>query len=518
MKLKLTCLAYCILCAAKLQSTAGAGVALTLNGNVIPNHGLVIIDDIGNTDFDSLLCTTDLEVCCDDERLGNWRYPNYQPVRSRKDSSTYHNFFVSRGSSQLRLHRKLKPVREEGLFRCEVPEAASYPNNAVVLVGIYGHNRGFPEIYDISMDRNSLAINCYSKGGPVTEFGWTKDEDIRPLFSGETYTQFKSVFDYSNAKYVVSLQANSESDLIGTFRCSVRNSAGFNERQIILYSDFSSKVVKGCGALATLSNGDLQLSKGFEVGSVVNYICDAGYVVMNKAVVKCLDMGRNGQWTGGRHPHCGKNKDCRSGFSSPNLIVQYTDHYRENSVATFKCEKKYRFVGDPRPRTCRNKNWDGNGPKCEMIQCNSRFDPQHGIVTLLNSSKLSHAVGAVVKYSCYELFVIAGSNTLKCLETGLWDHDTPSCRPSDTVMANQLCGDIKPGAHVSVKYTQRQALFVCNKGYKMKENKVRDCFIGNRSWSHTGLPECKAGAKHLSVMLPPLCTVTLIIITMFLKY
>jgi len=512
---KLACLVY-IVCSVKLGSSA-TGVTLSLNGKNILDHGIVTIDDIGNTNFDSLLCTTDLEVCCDNERLGNWHYPNYNLVRSQRDSSN-HNFFVSRGTNVLRLHRKPRPVSEEGIFRCEVPDSASYPSNEVVMVGIYGHNRGFPEIYDISIDRNSRTINCYTKGGPVTSFAWTKNDEIRPLASGGAYNQFKSIFDYRNAKYVVSLRGNSESDLIGSFACSVRNAAGFNERQIVVNSDFSSSVEKGCGSLATLSNGNMRFSKGFEVGSQVTYTCNPGYEVINMAVVRCLDMGRNGQWTGGRYPYCGKSNDCPIGFSSPNMIVQYTNRFHENSTATFKCESNYNLVGDPNPRTCQKGNWDGIGPRCERIQCNTRFDPPHGFVSLLNASAVSHVVGAVVKYTCFDSYTMVGDEMSACLGSGSWSHEAPICSPTDSVMSNRLCGNIAPGPNMVVKYTSTQALFTCSKGYKMTSNHhIVTCDIASGNWTYNTMPKCTAGAKHLSVTLSTFCMVILVILAMFLK-
>ena len=51
------------------------GVYLTLNGSYIPNHGYVVIDDIGGTGDTALICNTN--------RIAN--FPNYHGPNSGGD-------------------------------------------------------------------------------------------------------------------------------------------------------------------------------------------------------------------------------------------------------------------------------------------------------------------------------------------------------------------------------------------------------------------------------------------------
>ena len=54
---------------------------LVLNDTVFPNHGLVLLEDIGESDAQSLLCLTNHTDCCQPPQnpggeIGNWFFPN----------------------------------------------------------------------------------------------------------------------------------------------------------------------------------------------------------------------------------------------------------------------------------------------------------------------------------------------------------------------------------------------------------------------------------------------------------
>ncbi len=62
----------------------------------------------------------------------------------------------------------------------------------------------------------------------------------------------------------------------------MNNSAGSHERTVVVGSDYSVSLVKGCGALAHLENGMLELSNGFKLGSNVNITCRESYRVSDR--------------------------------------------------------------------------------------------------------------------------------------------------------------------------------------------------------------------------------------------
>ena len=120
-----------------------AGVSLIVRGEVAPSNSLVDVDDVLFTVSDSqnptsdrpdqhdqsLLCVTDLVNCCETEMLGNWYFPNGDPVTDTGDPSYQSN----RGQNEerngrqfygsVRLFRRHVPPSENGgPFRCVLPD------------------------------------------------------------------------------------------------------------------------------------------------------------------------------------------------------------------------------------------------------------------------------------------------------------------------------------------------------------------------------------------------------------
>ena len=95
-----------------------------MNGAIIPNHGFVLLDNIGES-RESLLCLTDNRMCCGRDQspgrevLGDWYYPNGIGVANIGQQL---EFYRNRGPSVVRLNRRRGGVT--GIYRCEIPNAA----------------------------------------------------------------------------------------------------------------------------------------------------------------------------------------------------------------------------------------------------------------------------------------------------------------------------------------------------------------------------------------------------------
>ena len=105
------------------------GVHLSLRGRRYDNNSNILIPDIGEEDCGALLCFTDLVQCCRDSdtptgvgALGQWLYPNGSAVGAMGGRE---DFYVDRGSSVVRLHRRINATSPTGNFCCEVPDATS---------------------------------------------------------------------------------------------------------------------------------------------------------------------------------------------------------------------------------------------------------------------------------------------------------------------------------------------------------------------------------------------------------
>ena len=116
------------------------GVVVVLNGAIIPNHGFVLLDNIGEPP-NSLRCLTDNIACCARAQspgrgiLGDWYYPNGTGVAN---SGVMWEFYRNRGQSVVRLNRRRGGVT--GIYRCEIPDAAGV--DQTMFIGVYTANTG----------------------------------------------------------------------------------------------------------------------------------------------------------------------------------------------------------------------------------------------------------------------------------------------------------------------------------------------------------------------------------------
>ena len=113
---------------------------MALNGAIIPNHGFVLLDNIGES-VDSLLCLTDLPACCRRpyttgavSALGNWFFPNGTRVPS---SGNQWNLHRTRGQMRVILQRRRGGAN--GIYRCYVP---GQTKSHELFVGLYAANSG----------------------------------------------------------------------------------------------------------------------------------------------------------------------------------------------------------------------------------------------------------------------------------------------------------------------------------------------------------------------------------------
>ena len=121
-----------------------------LNGVAIPNHGFAVLDNIGESD-ESLLCLTDLPVCCRCPYCnplwgarGNWFFPNGTRVPSSGKEWDIHR---TRGQMRVLLQRRRSGVT--GIYRCVVPDQNEEQLN--LYVGVYTTNTGGFSIFRKSL-------------------------------------------------------------------------------------------------------------------------------------------------------------------------------------------------------------------------------------------------------------------------------------------------------------------------------------------------------------------------------
>ena len=111
-------------------------VYITLNGDMISNHGYVNVSDIGSETQNALLCHTNYQR----NFGGNWYGPDEARVLGRLERYEPHGFHRNRGPAVVRLLRGDTDNPLLGIYRCTIRDADSIEQS--VFAGIYDDSNG----------------------------------------------------------------------------------------------------------------------------------------------------------------------------------------------------------------------------------------------------------------------------------------------------------------------------------------------------------------------------------------
>ena len=90
------------------------------------------MEDIGENNDTALLCITNQTDTNSSIALGNWFFPNQTRVPALGD------IFRTRGQMVVRMHRRRGG--EEGIYRCEIPDAMNGTQS--IYIGVYSISTG----------------------------------------------------------------------------------------------------------------------------------------------------------------------------------------------------------------------------------------------------------------------------------------------------------------------------------------------------------------------------------------
>ena len=118
------------------------GVWFSLRNTIYQNNSNVILENIGEDDDGALLCITHQIACCKPPytsekgfAVGDWYFPNGTRVPSTGNQWDFHR---TRGQSVVRLNRRRGG--EEGIYRCEIPDAMNV--SRTIYIGVYSASTG----------------------------------------------------------------------------------------------------------------------------------------------------------------------------------------------------------------------------------------------------------------------------------------------------------------------------------------------------------------------------------------
>ena len=128
------------LAVAKLLFSSSADVYLSLNREVIPNHGYVKINDIGSSDTTALFCHTNRPPPPGSAHSGgDWFAPDGDRVGAA--DSDVPGFERNRGPMVVRLRSSSGSAPDEGIYQCVIYEQGVI-DTTKVYAGLYNSGRG----------------------------------------------------------------------------------------------------------------------------------------------------------------------------------------------------------------------------------------------------------------------------------------------------------------------------------------------------------------------------------------
>uniref|UniRef100_A0A8D0GC18 Sushi, von Willebrand factor type A, EGF and pentraxin domain containing 1 n=1 Tax=Sphenodon punctatus TaxID=8508 RepID=A0A8D0GC18_SPHPU len=152
-------------------------------------------------------------------------------------------------------------------------------------------------------------------------------------------------------------------------------------------------------------------------GSTVKYTCMDGFLLKGDSMIKCQS---DGTWSFPL-PEC-IPVECPQPEEIQNGIVD-VQGLTYLSTALYTCKPGFELVGNMTVLCGEDRHWLGGKPICKPIEC----PKPKGILNGRYSYTNLH-YGQTATYSCDRGFQLEGPNALRCLETGEWDADVPSCR------------------------------------------------------------------------------------------
>ncbi|XP_065299700.1 uncharacterized protein [Dermacentor albipictus] len=166
------------------------------------------------------------------------------------------------------------------------------------------------------------------------------------------------------------------------------------------------------------------LARNFEVGSVIEYRCAPGHLLVGPNIRTCLGNGFYSEFA----PKC-RYLECGPPAPIPNgslNLVNGTRHYM--STVEYRCREGFVLIGRSLLVCDVDQRWNGPPPRCEPVMCRPPPAVAHALVRL---SAPSTIFGTVAEYDCEPGYQLSGNPHLLCGPTGFWQGDVPVClRPT----------------------------------------------------------------------------------------
>ncbi|XP_052275321.1 deleted in malignant brain tumors 1 protein-like isoform X1 [Dreissena polymorpha] len=241
-----------------------------------------------------------------------------------------------------------------------------------------------------------------------------------------------------------------------------------------------------CGPLPVPSHATV-FSSDTKYGSTVITTCQNGYKLRGSNMSTCSG---NGKWNNTDQlcipVDCGIFPVVHNGnVTATNTII--------GSTAKITCDIGYTLSGSSTSMCGVNGKWSSHNQSCTLVDCGSLPSPSHGTVL---SMATTH--GSTSTITCNTGYILHGSNTSICDQSGLWSSTGQKCTSVD-------CGTpIAPSngnvASNSTSYGSVSTVS-CNNGYFVKGNYTRVCG-NNQGWTNENTTCLPIDSTILSAIIP----------------
>ncbi|KAK8726504.1 hypothetical protein OTU49_010282 [Cherax quadricarinatus] len=212
-------------------------------------------------------------------------------------------------------------------------------------------------------------------------------------------------------------------------------------------------------------------AKHFSLGSVANYTCMYGYMLVGNPSVECL---ADGTWRG-ELPVC-KPVDCGPPEEPTNGKVE-SSHMDLGAEALYHCNTGYQLFGNDTRVCTADAIWSGNLPQCHLKNCGEIKPPQNGFAMGVGT-----LYGDKVKFACERGHVLRGEALIHCNDSGTWSASTPFCEPVVCGSAPVPPNAIRPPEASRRSLYKDRIHYICQKGYISRGDLSATC-LESSQWS-----------------------------------
>ncbi|KAK2150293.1 hypothetical protein LSH36_413g01017 [Paralvinella palmiformis] len=242
-----------------------------------------------------------------------------------------------------------------------------------------------------------------------------------------------------------------------------------------------------------LDNGEFRVHKspntgfGYPFGIVLLFTCNEGYFLEGSETLTC---DSDAKWSD-EYPVC-KPVTCEApvlDLDHAPIMLPVLDLYKYGDAVRFRCESRYRLVGDEVLYCFDDGLWNGTLPTCIMIEC-PPINPSQAHVTLTidNSTLVPTGTtrfiqGSMINITCNLGYRLDANSELFCTSNGTWSAPVPVCQPVRCAVPEVNHGRVSPPRGDISNYGVGTSVDVsCDKGYTIADNFRITC-LPNGTWS-----------------------------------